>query len=587
MIKRFLPIILCLSLVLPAYTGSLPGNDPVPGKGQTSSPQGAKEQAVSIRKAPKDAKGDQASVGRKGQTSSPQRPKEQVIVIRTAPKDAKGDQVTLGKKGEILVPRSTEASRSSISATVSKGPKAAEEPTSKENEAGEEAKTAKKGKGANRAGDTGESQSVTGSMESGEDMAGGGFFSGVPGNAGRLLGGLLPSTFTGTTLPNIFPTIDTTTDTGTTTNPALLAAKFQALLKRSVSDTGVPGAILAVQTKEGVWIGAAGKADVDANVSMTPDMQVRIAGGTKVFTAALIMKLVEENKIALTDTVAKWLSALIVPGTVPYSAQITVAMLLNHTSGLHDYVGDQFFTDLLLSDPYYAWPSDSTYDEVIYWIYDSAFLPGTAFDYCNAGYYLLGKIAEAATGYTDTVENMVKTRFFDPLTMSKTTLTRGGQFEKTEPYTRGYCWIDADYYPTLVDTAKLVDTSDWDLSWDWTSGSGVSTAQDMLTWTKALFGGQLVNAQSLTRMTTPQDPSSFGFGLEVSDSDPWFGEKMYGHGGETPGVLARWLYYPDSGRTIFIALNRFDSYAPSQMDVSPVADSILSGVSSILLNGTP
>jgi D-alanyl-D-alanine carboxypeptidase len=425
-------------------------------------------------------------------------------------------------------------------------------------------------------------------------MAGGGLLSGgVPTDAGGLLGGFLPPVFTGTTLPDIVPTIDTPTgtdtptNTGTTTNPALLAAKFKALLEKSVSDAGVPGAILAVQTKEGVWIGAAGKADVDARVSMTPDMQVRIAGVTKVFTAALIMQLVEENKIALTDTVAKWLPDLIVPGTVPYSNQITVAMLLNHTSGLYDYVGDQYFTDLLLSDPYYAWPSDSTYDEIIYWIYDSVFLPGTAFDYCNAGYYLLGKIAEAATGNTDTVENMVKTRFFAPLTMSKTTLTRGGQFEKTAPSTRGYCWIDPDFYPTVVDTAKLVDTSDWDLSWDWTSGSGVSTAQDMLTWTKALFGGQVVNAQSLARMTTPQDPSSFGFGLEVADQDPWFGEKMYGHGGENPGVVSRWLYYPASGRTIFIVLNRFDSYAPSQMDVSLVADSILSGVSSILLSGTP
>jgi D-alanyl-D-alanine carboxypeptidase len=422
-------------------------------------------------------------------------------------------------------------------------------------------------------------------------MALGGFPSNLPGDAGGILGGLLPTKSTGT-VSDISATTDTTTTDSDvtqgdgqteTTPPSLPTAQLQALLDAQVSDAGVPGAILAVQTKDGVWIGAAGKADLDTNLPMAPDMQVRLAGVTKVFTAALIMKLVEENKIALTDTVQQWLPNLIVPGTVPYSAQITVAMLLNHTSGLYDYVGDQYFTDLLLSDPYYAWPSDSTYDEVIYWIYDTAFLPGTAVEYCNAGYYLLGKIAEAATGNTDTVENMVKTRFFDPLTMSKTTLTRSGQFQTTVPYTRGYCWIDADYYPTLVDTAKLVDTSDWDLSWGWTAGSGVSTAQDMLTWTRALFGGQVVNAQSLTQMTAPNDPANtYGFGLEVVDSDPWFGEKMYSHGGENPGVVARWLYYPDSGRTIFIILNRFDSYAPSQMDAILVADSILSGVSSIL-----
>jgi len=606
MIKKFLPFIFCLSLVLPGYSGSLPGNNPVPEKGKTSSPQGSKEQVISIK---------------------------------TAPKDSKEDQVTVGKNGEILIPRSKSvlAGRSPIPEITAgdpyapkevetPAPKPAEEPAPKEAEEGEDAKTARDKKGSKKAGNAADSTGTSGSSKSeegrgalgsGEAMAGGGLSPNLAGGAGGLLGGgALSPMLPATTLPNITapPTTDnTSTDTATDTfpdffpdtfvppdtspttgggqtntiTPALLAPALQALLDKSVSDTGVPGAILAVQTKDGVWTVAAGKADVEANVAMTPDMQVRLAGVTKVFTAALIMKLVEENKIALTDTVDNWLPGLLVPGTVPYSAQITVAMLLNHTSGLYDYVGDQYFTDLLLMDPHYAWPSDTTYDEVIYWIYDTSFLPGTAFEYCNAGYYLLGKIAEAATGNTDTVENMVKTRFFDPLSMSKTTLTRSGQFQTTDPYTSGYCWIDVDFYPTLVDTSKLVDTSDWDLSWDWTAGSGVSTAQDMLAWTKALFGGQVVNAQSLAQMTTPQDPSTFGFGLEVSDQDPWLGEKMYGQGGENPGVVARWLYYPDSGRTIFLALNRFDSYAPTQMDVSQVADSILSGVGNILLNMTP
>lgn len=78
MIKKVFSIIFGLILALPAYTGSMPGKAPVPEKGQTSSPQ---------------------------------EPAEQVIIIRTAPKDAKGDQVTVGKKGEIQVPRSTEGSR--------------------------------------------------------------------------------------------------------------------------------------------------------------------------------------------------------------------------------------------------------------------------------------------------------------------------------------------------------------------------------------------------------------------------------------------------------------------------------------------
>jgi len=410
---------------------------------------------------------------------------------------------------------------------------------------------------------------------------------------GFLGGGAIPSASKQTTVPIPLPIsqVNQWQSQTPTTPPSLPTALLQALLEAPVSDAGVPGAILAIQTKDGVWIGAAGKADLgDATLptprppqAMKPDMQVRLAGVTKVFTAALIMKIVEENKIALSDTVKKWLPVL-PTGTVPYGAQITVAMLLNHTSGLYDYEVDPYFIELMLSDPYYAWISDSSYDKIINWIYTSDFLPGMAFKYCNAGYYLLGKIAEAATGQS--FEDAIRTRLFSPQSMSRTALTRSGQ--KTDPYTRDYCWIDVDYHPTLVGTSQLVDTSGWDLSWDWASGSGVSTAQDMLTWTRAFFGGKVVNAQSLTQMTTPKDPAAtFGFGLEVFDSDPWFGEKMYGHGGENPGVLTRWLYYPDSGRIIFISLNRFDNLYPPQMDASLVADAILSGVSSILLNTTP
>ncbi|MFC2000556.1 serine hydrolase [Chloroflexota bacterium] len=83
----------------------------------------------------------------------------------------------------------------------------------------------------------------------------------------------------------------------------LLAAELQALLNRSVSDDGVPGAVMAVETPDGVWIGAAGKAYLAIGQAMTADMQVCITSITKVFTAALIMRLVEENKLSLDDTV--------------------------------------------------------------------------------------------------------------------------------------------------------------------------------------------------------------------------------------------------------------------------------------------
>jgi D-alanyl-D-alanine carboxypeptidase len=337
---------------------------------------------------------------------------------------------------------------------------------------------------------------------------------------------------------------------------------------------------MAVQTTWGTWIGAAGTADLTAARPMTTSMQVSLAAGTKIFTAALIMRLTEAAKLALTDTVEKWLPGQVVPGGDKTAAEkITVGMLLNHTSGIHDHETTQQFEDRLFAAPTASWSNDDVLAIINAYALD--FTPGAAYGYCNSNYYLLGMIAEAATG--DTVENLMQARFFSPLGLSRTTLSRGGQ--KTAPFSRGYCWFGIPLYPDLT------DTTDWDLSWDWTSGSGASTAKNMLTWLKALFGDlQVVSRKSLILMTTPQAPSTaYGYGLAVVNSDPWYNEKLYYHYGENPGVLARWFYYPTSGRIIFLSFNRDDKRflstdPPQQVDVNPVADNLLAGVSKLLIS---
>ena len=273
-----------------------------------------------------------------------------------------------------------------------------------------------------------------------------------------------------------FPDHDRYRCSQTGATPSVPATQLQALLDQAVSDAGIPGAIMAVQTSAGTWIGASGKADLAANLAMTTDMQVHLAGVTKLFTAALTMKLVEENKLTLDDTVDKWL-----PFTVINGDAINVDMLLNHTSGLHDHETTPEFVDSLLWGPTLPWTNDD-----IFWIIDSYlpdFDPGTDYQFCNTDYYILGMVAEAAL--QGTVENAIQARFFDPLGMTHTALTRGGF--KDHPLPPGLLLFRSSRIP------RPIDISDWDLAWDWTSGSGVSTAQDMLTWTKAFFGGKVVN----------------------------------------------------------------------------------------------
>nr|MCX6037588.1 serine hydrolase [Chloroflexota bacterium] len=375
----------------------------------------------------------------------------------------------------------------------------------------------------------------------------------------------------------------------------LPTAELQTMLDLAVSDAGIPGAIMAVQTPTETWIGTAGKADLgDATQSrdpqaMTADTQVHLAGVTRLFTAALIMKLVEENKIKLDDTVDQWLF----PDAVPSADQITLRMLLNHTSGLHDHETTQEFFSGLISFPTLAWDPFVDILPIMELSTSPDFKPGTDFKYSSSDYFLLGLAAESTTMFTDTVENLIKTEFFDPLNLSHTSLPASGLFDQTNPFARSYYWAGVPQFPTLT------DSTDWDLSFDWTNGSGVSTAQDILNFTTALFAGKVVNSQSLQQMTTPQQLTSaqgtlpYGFGLEVANSDQWFGEKMYQSDGETVGAYARWLYYPDSGRTIFIAFNRGDKRFntdpplnpapdPPQVDASQKADDLLKAASNLI-----
>lgn len=354
---------------------------------------------------------------------------------------------------------------------------------------------------------------------------------------------------------------------------ALPTAQLQALLDKSVSDSGVPGAVLAIGTPQGDWIGVAGKANLSTGQPMTADMQMRLASITKPFTATLIMKLVDEGTLSLNDTVEKWL-----PRQVNGGSSITVQMLLNHTTGLFDPSNDD------LNFLSYSWPAmphrNWSAAEFLSIVNTHQIKGQGSFHYSNTNYYILGMIAEAAAGNPqdpDPLSNMIQSRFFGPLGMTRTTLNRKGV--RTAPFPSDYCWYD-----TLQ---QLCDTSDWNLSWDWTAGALASTAADMLTFTRALFGGIVVSRESLNNMLTLTAPASYyGLGLVAAPRHPGLKEASIGHDGCNPGVRTEWHYLPKSERIVFIAFNRADVMVgqsdPKSVDFEAVMKSLIKGVGNIL-----
>ncbi len=314
-------------------------------------------------------------------------------------------------------------------------------------------------------------------------------------------------------------------------------AALQALLDNAVAQ-GVPGAVMGVATEEGAWFGSAGVADSGTFESMSPSHAIRIASVTKTFTASLIWSLIEEKRLRLNDTVDKWLS----PGLVPKGDIITVGMLLNHTSGLFDHENAPEFMKKLLKDPTHEWTAEEVL--AITRNHPVNFDPGESFSYCNTGYYILGLIAEAATG--STVADMVHKRFFTANGMTGTSLSESGALPRHR--TPGYLWRDGYNHP--------LSTLRWNFSWDWTAGAGVSTAYDMLTWATALMGGSVLKPETLERAWTVTEPSLMGYGFEVTTNS--MGYRRIGHTGLNPGTTTDFLFYPDKGWVLFTGLNMSD-----------------------------
>lgn len=262
----------------------------------------------------------------------------------------------------------------------------------------------------------------------------------------------------------------------------------------------LPGvAVLVGRDGQVVYQGGFGFADIQHKTPITPETKFRIGSVTKQFTAAAVMKLSEQGKLAITDPLAKYFP------DVPNAAKITLRHLLTHTSGLHSYTDrPDFFNGV--GKP--VAPADliaSMKDD------QPEFEPGTKFKYCNSGYFLLGEIVAKVSGQS--LADYLRTTFFEPLGMKDT-----GIYVNAAPpagAALGYAVSGQKANPAL----------DWDMSWAGGAGAIYSTVGDLFRWTEALHAGRVVNAESLKAMTTPNPTPSgsengmnYGFGLVISDA---------------------------------------------------------------------
>ena len=282
------------------------------------------------------------------------------------------------------------------------------------------------------------------------------------------------------------------------------------------------GAVLVTRGNEVLYEAAYGLANVELGVRLEPDMVFRLASITKQFTAAAIMMLVEDGKVALDDPITKFL-----PDYPMQGHQVTVEHLLTHTSGIVSYTGIPGYMKSKLR-------ADLTVEQLVD-VFDELpmeFAPGSRFKYNNSGYILLGAIIEKAGSMS--YAEFLEARIFGPLGMSQSYY---GESQLIPRRVAGYQG-DAD---------NLQNAEFLSMTQPYAAGSLLSTVADMARWNRALFSGEVVKADSLQKMTTAytlNDGKDTGYGYGLSPST-LRGFPTIGHGGDIHGFATQAIYLPE------------------------------------------
>ncbi len=312
---------------------------------------------------------------------------------------------------------------------------------------------------------------------------------------------------------------------------------------------GLPGVSAAILFADGsIWRGTSGLADVAAERPVTPDTGFAVGSITKTFLAALILRLAEEGAIDLEATVRSYLPQLEIGPT------IKVRQLLDHTSGLHDFFYDRTIDKALLADRTRVW----TTADVLSRVGKPYFKPGHGWHYSNTNYVILGILAETVGGAP--LAGQLRERFLAPLGLDQT------RYQAVEPPLRPLARAYRFNGPGLdLPPIALSDGSDVVpftsvVTAAGSAGSLASTAEDLVRWARALYGGSVLRPESLAAMidevgvTAPFKPSvPYGLGVQAATVD---GRPTLGHSGRLLGArsVVRWL--PDEGIAIAVLTNQ-------------------------------
>ena len=312
------------------------------------------------------------------------------------------------------------------------------------------------------------------------------------------------------------------------------AAGVDEYVRAQMERQHIPGLSLAV-VKDGrvVYQNAYGLADLELNVPVTADTVFQIQSVTKPFTATAIMMLVEEGKVALDDPVSKYLD-----GTPESWKPVTVRHLLNHTSGIKDFI----------NEPTASLRLDVSEQEVLAATAPRPldFTPGERYAYSNTGYHLLAMIIRKVTGKS--YGDFLAERVFKPLGMRHTRVQKLSEIIPGRA--AGYVWRDGKLANGEFVAQPVLSYG---------GGGILSTAADLAKWDASIRNGTLLKQSTLEQMWTPATlndgkRSKYGLGWGINSSS---GHRYVQHSGShVTGFQSVVRHYRDNGVTVIVLVNQ-------------------------------
>jgi len=309
--------------------------------------------------------------------------------------------------------------------------------------------------------------------------------------------------------------------------------------------TGVPGAVAVAVRPDGRIEAAAGVADLESGEPLTPEHRCRIGSVTKIFVATLVLQLVAEGLLDLDGDAA------------PFAAGITIRQLLNHTSGLDDFMGDPIaFFEPYRRDPAHRWELGPREELALVMEKPRLFPPGEGWAYHGSNYIVLRLLVEEATGQP--LRDALRERVLAPLGLQRTDLVEGPL--------RGDCargYLPAEN-PILPGGPEPLDVTEIDVPFHRAGGGIVSTAGDVATMLRALLGGGLLPDPLRTEMLDAVESDwneTDRYGLGIGEITTLMGRERsqsgaaWGHLGFSMGYIAIALSSDDGKRQVVICAN--------------------------------